>query len=415
MRILRFDSVGGASGDMILGVLIGLGADPAVLERELDALLPDHFHLRVEPAASHGIHGLRATVDVHDHEPHHHHDHDGHGHDHDHDHDHGGGLRHAHRTFADISNLIAAAALPEPVKDQSIAVFRLLAEAEGLVHGIAPEEVGFHEVGAVDSIVDIVGCCLAFFRLGIDAITVSPLPTGVGSFSCAHGVMPIPAPATAEILKRGLTGVATDEPYELLTPTGAALLACWPRAVGDPECRTLAVTSSFGRRKLKNRPNLLRGMLLETAAATAAPEAEVIELAANIDDLTPELTGELFRKLLEAGALDVGLIPMLMKKQRPGTLLSVIARAADRERLLDLIFRESTTFGIREYPVRRHILDRDFRTVETAYGPIRIKIGRRHGEEVAASPEFEDCRAAAERCGAPVKTVMAAALGAARG
>lgn len=411
MRILRFDSVGGASGDMILGALLGLGADREKLEKTLGAMLPGHFHLRAEPVRLDGLSGLRASVDVHEHEhEHHHHDHHhAHEHGHEHEHEHGHHHHHGHHNFGEIRALIEAAALPAAAKARSIGVFALLAEAEGKVHGVAPEQVAFHEVGAVDSIVDVVGCCLAFEELGIDAVSLSVLPTGTGTVRCAHGLMPVPAPATAELIAAcGLAVTATDEPSELLTPTGAALLGAWPKAAGA-EGRVVAVANSFGQRTLAHRPNLLRAMLLETAEEATGP---VIELAANLDDLTPELAGHLIARLLEAGALDAAFAPLQMKKQRPGMLLAVIAEASKREVLLDLIFRESTTFGVREYAITRHILERSFETVETSYGPIRIKRGFRHGELVTSSPEFEECRAAAARHGVPLKTVMAAALAA---
>ncbi|HCH85364.1 MAG TPA: TIGR00299 family protein, partial [Lentisphaeria bacterium] len=216
MKIIRFDSVGGASGDMILGALIALGADRDTIVRGLESLLPGHFTLSVEETSSHGIAGVRARVALPETE-HHHHCRGEHGQEHGHHH-------HDHHAFREIRALIEGSALPEPVKRSSVAVFALLAEVEGKIHGKAPEEVSFHEVGAVDSIVDIVGCCYGFHLLGAEAVSVSPLPTGQGTLECAHGVMPIPAPATAELLTRGLEIAPSDEPFELLTPTGAALL-----------------------------------------------------------------------------------------------------------------------------------------------------------------------------------------------
>ncbi len=391
MKLVRFDSVGGASGDMILGALIALGADRETIARELNALLPGHFSLAVEEASSHGISGVRASVSVLEEE---------HGHEHHHGHDH-----HAYR---EIRSLIENSSLPEAVKRSSIAVFALLAEVEGKIHGKPANEVAFHEIGAVDSIVDIIGSCLALELLKVDAISVSPLPTGFGTVKCAHGLLPIPAPATAELLAHGLEIAPSDEPFELLTPTGAALLAAWQKQPIPVGSTVLRVSNSFGHRALLHRPNLLRAMLVETA--TDATEESLEELSCNLDDCTGETVGYLTDRLREAGALDVWTEAIQMKKQRPGMKLCVLTSPEKREAILDLMFRESTTLGVRILPLLRRSLAREDREVQTPYGPVRVKIARnKNGIILSTKPEYEDCRAVAEARGVALKEVVRAA------
>ncbi|MFA6716831.1 MAG: nickel pincer cofactor biosynthesis protein LarC [Victivallaceae bacterium] len=392
MKIIRFDSVGGASGNMILGALIGLGADIGELNGELKNLLPDEFTIKSRPCESHGINnGILAEVEIADH---HHHGH----HHHEHDHHHG-------RTFKDIKELIQAGVLPSEVKDMSLKVFGALAEAEGKVHGKTADEVHFHEVGAVDSIVDIVGCCLAFHKLGAEAISVSPLPTGTGTFECQHGTYPLPAPATLEMLKLGLRSAPTDEPFELLTPTGAALLAILPKAKIGDNARVVRSADSFGYRKLNKRPNLLRASLYEDDE-TGQEKRKLTVLETNIDDSTPELIGYVFNKLLKSGALDVWTQPVNMKKQRPGVLLGVLCESGVKEKMLELILTETSSFGVREYEVTRHCLERRIEEKETPYGKIRVKIASYKGKDLCSSPEFDDCAALAEKHNIPLKEIM---------
>ena len=409
MKIVRFDSVGGASGDMILGALIGLGADREAIAQELDRLLPGHFTLSVEPLSSYGIAGVRATVSLPE-ADHHHHDHD-HDHDHEHEHEHHH-HHHDHHAFREIRALIANSELPEAVRRSSVEVFSLLAEVEGKIHGKAPEEVSFHEVGAVDSIVDIVGSCLALHLLGCEAISVSPLPTGSGTVRCAHGIMPVPAPATAELLTRGLEIAPSDEPFELLTPTGAALLSAWPKHSIPAGARVIATANSFGQRELLHTPNLLRAMLIETVSgeASGAEEETVEELACNLDDCTGELVGYLTERLFAAGSLDVWTEAIQMKKQRPGVKLCALVRPEEREAVLAELFRESPTLGVRIVPMRRRTLARSFETVDTPYGSVRVKLARGAGGELLSfKPEFADCRRIAEAESVPLKTVICAA------
>jgi uncharacterized protein (TIGR00299 family) protein len=392
-NILHFESIGGASGDMILGALIGLGVPVGELNEELKSLQVDPFEIIADEVVEQGMGGIRAKVVVH---AHHHHPH----HHGEHTHFHG-------RHLSTILKLIGASQLPESVKHQAAEVFRRIGAAEAAIHNMDIEKIHFHEVGAMDSIVDIVGSCLALHKLGMDGISIRSLPHGHGTIECAHGTYPNPAPATLRLLE-GFPCEQVDEPFELVTPTGAALLSTW-RSAEVPMDGSHAVRTaySFGHRKLKGRPNLLRATVYAMAEDQAANECLVMEC--NLDDTTPELVGCLFDQLLELGALDVFTTPVFMKKQRQGILLTVLCVPADRERMLDLIFRESTTFGIREHLSKRTVLERSFQTVDTSYGPVQIKIGKRNGVVVTASPEFEDCRKLAQEGKVAVREVYEAA------
>ena len=401
MKFLHLDSLGGAAGDMLLGVWFELGLEPAALQTALEPLNLGPFTIRAERVEEHHLAGTRVFVDIPEH------DHHTAPHSPAHAHRHG-------RRWSDIRALLEKAPLPEPVRAMSLKVFTRLAEAEGKVHGMPAEAVHFHEVGAVDAIVDIVGNCLALHRLGIEGVSFAPLPLGQGVIRCAHGVFPSPSPATVELLQ-GFPVAYTEEPHELVTPTGAALLTSWRTHETPPAGSRLIQTAySFGHRKLDRRPNLLRATLLETAPAGAPERDTCLVLECNVDDTTPELMGALTDRLLEAGALDVFSLPAQMKKQRPGVLLCVLCHAPAREGLLDAIFRGCTTFGVREYWTERTILDRYFKEVQTPYGPVRVKVGRWRGEEVTAAPEMEDCIRLARQHNVSARAVYEAAEVAAR-
>lgn len=386
MKTLQFEMTGGASGDMILGALIGLGVDAGRLARELSSLPIEPFDIAVTPFQDAKIHGMQAAVRLH-------------GHDH-----------HHARNLRDIGKIITESKLPQKVKDLSLKVFDRLAAAEAKVHGTTTDEVHFHEVGALDSIIDIVGSCLGLNWLGVDEVAVGPFPAGRGTIECAHGTFPNPAPATVELLK-GFPVVQTEETKELVTPTGAALLTTWrTRDRAADGSRIVNTSYSFGHHTLAQRPNLLRATLLESDEAAAGT---CLVLECNIDDTTPELLGSLTQQLMEAGALDAFTTAVQMKKQRPGTLLTVLCEPAKKENLLDLIFRESTTFGVREYATQRTMLERRSVEVNTRYGSIRIKIGRWKGQDVTFAPEMEDCIRRARENSAPVRAVYEAAAEAA--
>jgi len=373
---------------MTLACLIGLGADAAALQRRLASLRVGPFAIEARPHSDGGFAGLQVNVNV------------------------PGGLSHAHRRRDDILALIADADLPDAARRLSAAVFTRLAEAEAKVHGTTAADVHFHEVGAVDSVVDIVGACTALCALGVDRVAVGPFPQGRGARGGAHGVMPIPAPATVELLT-GFDVVQTDEPFELVTPTGAALLTTWARslAADGPAVEGVMRASAvgIGHQKLSARPNLLRARLIESRPREAQRD-ECLVLECNLDDTVPELLGSLAERLMRDGALDVFTTPVHMKKQRPGCLLTVLCRPEDRDRLIDLVFAESTTFGIREYAARRTVLTRRHVAVNTPYGGVRVKVGAWKGRDITRAPEHDDCaRLAAER-GVPVRAVYEAAL-----
>jgi uncharacterized protein (TIGR00299 family) protein len=403
-RLLWFDSVGGASGDMILAALIDLGADVEALNTALAALGTAQIRLTTHPHSDHGMHGLRVHVEAHEHAA-------GHAHGHAHAHADTGHAHHRH--LPDIRRLIESAALPAATRQRATAVFARLAEAEARVHRTAPDRIHFHEVGALDAIADITGACHALELLGIDAVGCSPLPMGHGTITCAHGVMPNPAPGTVELLK-GLPVVSVDEPFELVTPTGAALLSTWRSLDTLPAGAVLQATGhGFGTRTLQGRPNLLRVTLFETVAA-AADDTACLVIETNLDDTAPELVGALLQRLMAAGAYDAFATGIQMKKQRPGVLLTVLCAPDRRAIFHDLIFRESTTFGLREHLTHRTMLAREIREVTTPHGTLRIKVGRWQGKAITASPEYEDCVRCADAAGVAVRIVYEAAAAAAR-
>jgi uncharacterized protein (TIGR00299 family) protein len=239
--------------------------------------------------------------------------------------------------------------------------------------------------------------------LGVEGISLAPLPTGQGTFECQHGILPIPAPATVELLK-GMEIVRTDEPFELVTPTGAALLSSWKKISGPCNGEIKAVSNSFGQRTLNKRPNLLRATLMELAGDSAHYDSCVL-LETDIDDSSPEIIGALFEKLMEQGAIDVSSSPVMMKKQRMGCRLSVLCAVSEKERLIEMIFRESSTFGIRESIVKRRVLDRRFIEKQTKYGNLKFKVGSFNGEDIVCSPEYEDCIRLSKENGVPLKNI----------
>ncbi len=419
MRFIRFDPIGGASGDMILGALAGIGADLKPLFGALSDLLREPLTVTVEPANSHGLHGLRASVsteaEAHDPWPDAtpHTDAPAHAHG-THDHPHPHHPHPPHRTLADVARLLDGR---HPL---ALRVFERLAEAEGRIHGKAPDAVHFHEVGALDAIADIAGACLALRQLEVDGISVGPLPCGTGTLACAHGIMPNPAPATL-LLIEGLETVQTDEPSELVTPTAAALFTAWMRDLHPPPPRLRVLRSGFGfgRRTLAGRPNVLRATLLETVTAetiptevlpeTAGSESDRYVLEANLDDCNPQWVGDLIARVLAAGALDAWATPATFKKARPGIVFSVLLPSEHIAAIEALVFNATTTFGIRRYPVARTLLDRRFETASTPWGPVRLKIGSRDGHDLTRTPEYEDCARLADAVGITPRQVYEAA------
>lgn len=430
MKTIYLDIFSGISGDMFLGALIDLGADFHRIEEELGKLGLDEYHLHISRQARSGIEGTK--FDVHLEHEHHHHDHDGdhdhhhaHGHHHHDDpaHEHGAAHQHAHhepeehshgRTFSDIKELILASRLTDWVKEKSVAVFHRIAVAEGKIHGHPPEQVHFHEVGATDSIVDIVGGCVALELLGKPRLIGAPVVEGTGWVHCAHGRFPIPAPATLEILSaRSIPVQQCEEPHELVTPTGAALLAELVESFGSlRNFVPVKIGYGIGTRQNHTCPNVLRAVLGETQANRARDwETDTITvLETNLDDVNPEFLGSFLEGALAAGALDVFHKPIQMKKNRPGVLLTVLCGESDSDRFTELLLRETSAFGVRRSTMERRKLKREVVTVKTPYGEVALKLGRLDGQVIQAAPEFESCKSAAEKSAVPLKMVYEAAL-----
>ncbi len=383
---------------MTVGALRDAGVDEAVFQEALTALgLDGEMHAHFHRGVRQGISGWKFDVHSHDHghTPHDHHQaHHGHAHG---------------RNFREIRALIEASALSDGVKERSVAVFQRIAVAEGKIHGVPPEEVGFHEVGAVDSIADIVAACAGIEALEIDRVIASRLVEGSGWVDCTHGRFPLPAPATMEILS-GIPVRQIEEEGELITPTGAAILAEFSTFFGPlPEMRIEKIGYGLGTRDSKPRPNVLRAVVGICAETPDAEIDEITQIETNLDDLTPELAGATMERLFAAGALDVFFTAAQMKKNRPGFMLTVLATEETASELARVILTETSAFGVRMDRKRRMKLRREFREVETPYGPVRIKLGFLGDELVQAAPEYESCRETAKRAGVSVKDVHIAA------
>lgn len=314
-----------------------------------------------------------------------------------------------HRTFKDIKALINKSSLEKGVKDLSVAIFRRVAEAEALIHGTTVDKVHFHEVGAMDSIIDIVGAAIAIDCLKPDKIISSPIALGSGWTKTMHGTLPVPAPATLEIL-RGAPVFAGDAPFELTTPTGAAIVMTLAEGYGAMPAMTIEkIGYGAGKKDFKEKANVLRAVLgsMQRDTRRGAHDTEdLIVIETNIDDMNPQIAGYLMERLLKAGALDAFITPVYMKKSRPGVLLTALSKDVDKERLLGIIFSESTSLGIRTCPVQRHCLERRSVQVETVMGRVRVKTALKGKTVMNAQPEYEDCRKIAEEKGVPLKDVM---------
>lgn len=420
MRVLHIDAFAGISGDMTVSALRDLGVPEEVFLRALGALGIDLPACRFERGERGQVSGWRFLVAGHGGSddsaaaPHIRdpgHDPQGLGHDHGHHHHDHGHHHHGHgRNHADIVALIEGSRLEAGVIARVLAVFQRIAVAEGGVHGIPPESVHFHEVGAEDSIADIVCACAGLAWLNPDRITCGPLTEGSGHIHCAHGTFPLPAPATLALL-RGIPFSQVEEPWEHITPTGAAILAEFSSGFGPMPAMTVSsVGYGLGSRETPGCPNALRLILGESADSPGSDREDVCELRCNLDDLTPELCAASLEALLTAGALDATLTPTLMKKGRPGWILEVLCHPGEADRLEELILRQTTAFGVRRRPMDRKTLERHHRTVQTPYGPVAVKIGMLGGEILQQSPEFSSCAEAAARHGVAVRSVHAAAL-----
>ncbi len=384
-KILYLEPIGGIAGDMFLAAALDLGVSRADLERALSGLSVPGWRFRTSTASRHAISGTHVDVEV-DQAAHH----------------------GEERSLAEIRQLIGtASSMPERARERALHVFQLIGEAEAKIHDVPVEKIHFHEVGAVDSLVDICGAAVVLELLGDPEVYAAPPPLGSGTVSTAHGQMPVPSPATLELLRD--VPVRFEGLGELTTPTGAALLRAFARIGPPPEMVVERIGYGVGTKDFKARPNVLRASLGRPAHAA---EAGTYVIEANLDDATPQLLGALVESLLALGALDAYVLPATMKKSRPGHLLGVVAGADKKEQVVRALLTESTTLGVRMHRVERTAVDRSFETVETPFGSVRVKIGRVGGQVVNAQPEFEDCRHLAEKAGVPLKRVIAEALAA---
>ncbi len=374
MSLLFLDTFSGISGDMFLGLLVDLGLEPAELEAELRRLPVPGWRLEVRREKRLGIEGTRVEVLCEE--------------------------QHHHRTWADIDRLLA----DSPLADGARRIFRRLGEAEAAVHGVALERVHFHEVGAIDAIVDITGAAIGLRLLGIREVLSSPLPLSRGMVATAHGRFPLPAPATARLLE-GAPVVDAASDRELVTPTGAAIATEIARFAGFPEMTYERVGYGVGGWQLPDRPNLLRGFLGRRREEAVLETDRVTVLETHLDDANPEWLGPAMEKLLEAGALDAGFTPLQMKKNRPGVRVTVIAPLERANELSRLLLRETSAIGVRSYETRRLKLRRETRTIATPLGEAVVKVLFEGNEQLRVTPEYESCRELARRSGRPLPEV----------
>ena len=377
MSAVWVDASAGASGDMLLGALVGAGVPLEVLQRAVDAVAPEPVRLRAEDVRRGGLAATRVHVDAAE--------------------------SHHHRTWRDLRALLEG-------QDLARRVFERLAAAEGAVHGVPADDVHFHEVGALDAIADVVGVCAGFEHLGAEAVTVSPIAVGSGTVRTAHGLLPVPPPAVAELL-RGVPSYAGPVAMELCTPTGAALLTTLATAYGpQPAMAVEAIGVGAGGRDPDGHPNVLRLFVGGPGVSAGSP----LLLECNVDDLDPRVWPAVLAALLEAGASDAWLTPILMKKGRPAHTLSALVDSSRAAGVRSAIFRQTSTIGLREQPVGKHALEREIVAVEVAGQPVAVKLARHEGVVVNAQPEYDDVARAATALGRPVADVLAAAAALAR-
>jgi len=419
MRIAYLECFSGISGDMFVGALIDAGVSPDVLNRAVESLGLG-ARLEVNRVTRNGISATKVDVWVGDrkeepgipHEQEHLHDHHHHDHTHDqHAHQHGASHPHSHgRSLAEIQRIISESPLSEPVKRRALSIFTNLGEAEAKIHNKSLEQIHFHEVGAVDAIADIVCAAVASEELAVDEWVSTPVNVGGGTVECAHGCLPVPAPATLELLKGApIYSSAIDK--ELATPTGAAILKTLVQRFGPiPAIKVSSTGYGAGGRDLAGQANILRITVGEALSTSAATRETVSVLEANLDDLNPQVFAYVMDRLLAAGALDVFGTPVQMKKGRPGMVLTVLARSEDVQKLAKIIFAETTPPGIRIREERREVLPRRAITVHTTWGEVRMKIANLNGTVTNYAPEYEDCRRIAEQHGIPLKAVMQEAM-----
>jgi len=383
MKIAYFDCFAGASGDMILGSLIDAGLAVERLRSELGKLNLTHYELDAKKVAKRGIGGSQALVRIDDHHHHHH-----------------------HRRFDDIRQIIENSELENFVKVQSVKIFTRLAEAEAKVHQTTIDKIHFHEVGAMDAIIDVVGSVAGIVALGVERVYCSPLHVGSGTVECAHGTLPVPAPATAELIK-GRPAYSTGVTGELLTPTGAAILTTLASDFGPMPAMTVQQVGYGAGTSDPAIPNLLRMVVGESPEELQGYDLERVAVAeTNIDDMNPQIYDYLIQKMLDMGALDVFLVPMQMKKNRPGTLVTFICEPYRIGEFSDFLIRETTTIGLRWRIDNRIKASRSIKEIATKYGPVRVKVAEVDGRATNVAPEYEDCKRLALEKHVPLKEVM---------
>jgi uncharacterized protein (TIGR00299 family) protein len=385
MKLAYFDCFSGISGDMALGALVDAGCDVERLRVELRGLQVPGWELSAEKVWKNGMAATYVKVKSAD--------------------------QQKHRSLSTILEILQKSQLAPQVRDRAAAIFQKLGEAEARVHDVPIEKIHFHEVGAVDAIVDIVGACIGFGALGVERFACSPLNVGGGTAQMAHGILPVPAPATANLL-RGKPTYSNGVQKELVTPTGAAIVATLCDTFGpQPAMSVSAIGYGAGTADLEGQPNVVRIMIGETAEkAVPGFDEEMAVVEANLDDMNPQIYGYFLEKALGAGALDVYTTPVQMKKNRPGTLLTVLCKPEDTNALMSLIFAETTTFGARTYRAQRRALPRELVSVTTSFGEVRIKISRVNGRILHVAPEYDDCRKLAVEKNVPLQRVIAEAL-----
>lgn len=415
-RILYFDCFSGISGDMTIGALLDLGIDQDLFLAELNKIHLDEFKIEIKKGLKKGISGTDFTVHLthqeHSHEEHIHKHEDDHTHEHHHDHSHGHEHTHEHhhtekphdhahtRNLSDIYKIIDSSDLSEYVKTASKKIFLIVAEAEAKIHAKTIDEVHFHEVGAVDSIVDIIGAAICMEMLQIDEILCSEINLGSGFVHCEHGVFPVPAPATLEILK-SVPVYSKNAKKELTTPTGAAILKALCSDFGSlPEFIIEKTGYGLGKRDMET-PNVLRVIVGKKKSPSTLTMLET-----NIDNMNPEIYSYLFPKLLDNKALDVFVTPIIMKKNRPANILSVLCNEETLEQLEEILFTETSTLGIRKYKVERAELERTFEKTYTKHGPVTVKYAFRNGKLLKFTPEYEECRIIAEKTNTPLIQIV---------
>jgi len=398
MKLAYFDCFSGISGDMTLGALVDAGFAVEHLRAELRGLQVPGWELTAEKVWKNGMAATSVRVVTED--------------------------QSKHRSLSTILKILEKSQLASVVRERAAAIFQKLGEAEARVHDVPLEKIHFHEVGAVDAIVDIVGACIGFQALGIEKFACSPLNVGGGTAKMAHGVLPVPAPATANLL-HGRPTYSNGVQRELVTPTGAAIVATLCDAFGpQPGMIVSAIGYGAGMADLEGQPNVLRIMVgeevgdrrgKEEGAQAGVPvlpgfDEEIAVIEANLDDMNPQIYGYFLEKALGAGALDVYTTPVQMKKNRPGTLLTVLCKPGDTNALMELIFAETTTFGVRTYRAQRRVLPREWVNVQTEFGEVRVKVSRVNGRVLHVAPEFEDCRKLAAEKDVPLQSVIASAM-----